>query len=127
MKLNLEVIRFNTEDVIATSGTSGGINYVPLSTISGYENKQHISLYSEYVVDAGTNVHIVNDQGHNWVIWTPSQPNQVSYGATIPNGYKAFRYTWYDSGTWYTEDKSWNEMASEYGLTTDPTGWRTSN
>ena len=124
MKLNLEIVRFHAEDVIATSG---GINYVPLSTIPGYENDQHISLYSEYVVDAGTNVHIVNDKGHNWVIWTPSQPNQVSYGATIPNGYKAFRYTWYDSGTWYTEGKSWNAMASEYGLTTDPTGWRTSN
>ena len=94
MKLNLEIIRFHAEDVITTS-ESAGINYVPLSTISGYENQQHISLYSEY--------------------------------ASIPNGYKNFRYTWYDSGAWYTEDKSWNEMASEYGLTTDPTGWRTSN
>ncbi len=128
MKLNLEVIRFNTEDVIATSGA---INYFPLSNISGYENKSHISLYSEFVGDSGKNsgatVNVINGGGSRWVMWTPASPTAISYN-TLNDGYKREQlYTWYDSGTWYTEGKTWAEMANEYGLNDDPTGWRTTN
>ena len=127
MKLNLEVIRFNTEDVIATSGA---INYFPLSNISGYENQPHLSLYSEFVGDSGNNSgatgNVIN-QGSRWVMWTPTSYTAMSYD-TVPAGYKRERlYTWYDSGTWYTEGKTWDEMANEYGLNDDPTGWRTTN
>ncbi len=127
MELRLEVIKFNTEDVIATSGA---INYFPLSTVSGYEETSHISLYSELVGDSGNNsgqIKNVINQGSRWVMWNPTSPTAIAYN-TLGAGYKREQlYTWYDSGTWYTEGKTWDEMASAYGLNDDPTGWRTSN
>ena len=127
MKLKLEVIRFDTEDVIATSG---GINYFPLSTVPGYENTSHIALYSELVGDSGNNsgqiVNVIN-QGSRWAMRTPSSPVAIAYN-TLAAGYKRDQlYTWYDSGVWYTEGKTWDETANEYGLNDDPSGWRTSN
>lgn len=127
MELRLEVIKFNTEDVIATSGA---INYFPLSTVSGYEEAGHIALYSELVGDSGNNsgqIKNVINQGSRWVLWTPLSQTAMAYN-TIPAGYKREQlYTWYDSGVWYTEGKTWDEMANAYGLNDDPTGWRTSN
>ena len=127
MKLKLEVIRFDTEDVIATSGA---INYFPLSTVPGYEDTSHIALYSELVGDSGNNsgqiVNVIN-QGSRWAMWNPSSPVAIAYN-TLAAGYKRDQlYTWYDSGVWYTEGKTWDETANEYGLNDDPSGWRTSN
>ena len=124
MKLNLEVIRFHTEDVITTSGvaTPSTPSWGPASVVDS--GNFFVALTSE-LDEAGKDTRWVSQ---NWVLASEDPTYGLDYGdvtdqpQTLPGN-----YAWYDNGAWYTEGLTWQQTADKYGLTSDPTGWRTSN
>ena len=96
-KLELKVIRFNNEDVIATSGA--------FALTAG---ETYVTLYDEYI-ESGN----VYNYSYDFLrfMYNPGEENHMAvYGAfgsssSVSNKYT---YAWYDgdSSNWYTENKT---------------------
>ena len=125
MKLNLEVIRFNTEDVITTSGaaTPSTPSWGSASVVNS--GNLFVALTSEVVEAGNSDARWVSE---NWVLAYEDPTYGLDYGdnTDAPQSLPG-KYAWYDNGAWYSEGLTWQQTADKYGLTTDPTGWRTSN
>lgn len=101
-ELKVEVVRFNENDVIATSGAGSRIidvnsdemlNYVVLRTEFEEYNESNIKtgitgdlLYMEYA-----------DAEGQWFA------DESAYNQYLTDGY---RYAWYDNGNWFTDSYS---------------------
>lgn len=121
MKLNLELVIFNNEDVIATSAVA----------ITGFGTTIYIAKWSE-VADSGISTEgiqdfVSNPTANSWAtLVLPNTENAKAlhvFDSPLEDGlsYQNDIYTWYDDGTWYTENKRW----FEYDLSPSSSNWRT--
>ena len=105
MEFRLEVIRFQNEDVIATSGAfelTAGNSYV--------------TLYDEYI-ESGN----VYNYSYAFLrfMYNPGEENHMAiYGAfgSSSSAANSYTYAWYDgdSSTWYTENKTKGSYGGAY-------------
>lgn len=103
--LKLKVVRFQNQDVIATSGALG------LTT-----GETYVTLYDEYI-ESG------NVYNHSYAflrfMYNPGEENHMAiYGAFGSSSAAANEYTyaWYDGGSsaWYTENKTKGSYGGVY-------------
>ena len=116
--LNLEVIRFTTEDVIVTSGTgtSAGATYSPLTKgrtyftfgkeINDYTrtNNQKENYFSTFYFDSSTG------------LFTIRNSEACKIAAIEQQRYFDYPYAWYNDIAWVTENKT-KEYYLENGWT----------
>ena len=116
--LNLEVIRFTTEDVIVTSGTgtSAGATYSPLTEgrtyftfgkeINDYTrtNNQKENYFSTFYFDSSTG------------LFTIRNSEACKIAAIEKQRYFDYLYAWYNDIAWVTENKT-KEYYLENGWT----------
>ena len=121
-KAFVEVVRFNTEDVIATSG----------GVVSPYANLTAGSYYSTLASEAveGGLPDSAN-ANYNFYKFRFLGNDRLEDGGTIDKLYSNYIYTWFDNDQWWTADNhsvGYLQSRTGYGNSTgDTSGWRTQN
>ena len=102
MEFRLEVIRFNNNDVIATSA-------YPLTPDNCYVTK-----YDEFIEGGGS-----YSYSYDFIkfYYNPGNEDHLAvYGASGPDKLQDYTYAWYDSGreSWLTENKEKRSYGGSY-------------
>ncbi len=123
MKAVMKVVRFDSEDIIATSGIA------PRTKLSDYFQSNppvdSVDYFASFLFQEAYEAKYVNEGSsvEDYSTWVYAQLDQNGQFLKIGfnDSYESDLYIWYDSDNWWTEGK----RISEYGYDWNSTQWRT--
>ena len=119
MKAEMKVVRFDAEDVIATSSIG------PRIMLSDYLNSHAVS-YKSFLASEAIEANLLAD-GEPWTsinwCWWDDEGQIGDYFSDSPDGDET--YIWYDAGYWWTEGKTIGDYTNSGLDTSVLSQWRT--
>ena len=116
-KPEVEAIRFDSNDVIATSGGGPVYSGIGAKILQDYLNAQGgtstITIYTngrEYNQSQGDSVANITDYYYN----TSMDANTGWYKVVSETSLDGAYYAWFDNNVWYTEPKTYNDTTQEW-------------